>query len=129
MRSQKPETLVMWFRAGLVFLTLGHGFISYMLSQSVVSDSATPWTAPCQAPLSMRILQARILEWVAMSSSRGSSQHRIKPRPPTLQPDFLPYEPPGKPSSPISRTKDLFSNYRPAPNFLQEVCNSSNSIR
>ena len=27
-----------------------------------------------QAPLSMEILQARILEWVAISSSRGSSQ-------------------------------------------------------
>ena len=29
-----------------------------------------------QAPLSMRILQARILEWVAMPSSRGSFQPR-----------------------------------------------------
>jgi len=29
-----------------------------------------------QAPLSMGILQARILEWVAMPSSRGTSQHR-----------------------------------------------------
>ena len=29
-----------------------------------------------QAPLSMRILQARILQWVAMPSSRGSSQSR-----------------------------------------------------
>ena len=29
-----------------------------------------------QVPLSMRILQARILEWVAMPSSRGSSQPR-----------------------------------------------------
>ena len=28
----------------------------------------------CQAPLSMGILQARILEWVAMPSSRGSSK-------------------------------------------------------
>ena len=28
----------------------------------------------CQAPLSMGILQARILEWFAMPSSRGSSQ-------------------------------------------------------
>ena len=27
---------------------------------------ATPWTAARQAPLSMGILQARILEWVAM---------------------------------------------------------------
>ena len=30
----------------------------------------TPWTVACQAPLSMGILQARILEWVAMPSSR-----------------------------------------------------------
>ena len=35
-----------------------------------------PWTAAHQDPLSMRILQARILEWVAMPSSRGSSQPR-----------------------------------------------------
>ena len=35
------------------------------------------WTLVAhQAPLSMGILQARILEWVAMSSSRGSSQPR-----------------------------------------------------
>ena len=33
------------------------------------------WIA-CQAPLSMVILQARILEWVAMSSSRGSFRSR-----------------------------------------------------
>ena len=31
---------------------------------------------PCQAPLYMGILQARILEWVAMPSSMGSSQPR-----------------------------------------------------
>ena len=37
---------------------------------------ATPWTVALQAPLSVGILQARILEWVAMSSSRGSSQSR-----------------------------------------------------
>ena len=41
------------------------------------------------------ILQARILEWVAMPSSRGSSQ----PRSPTLQADSFPSEPPGKPVS------------------------------
>ena len=49
-----------------------------------------------QAPLSMGILQARILEWVAMPSSRGSSQ----PRSPALQVDSLPSEPPGKPKNP-----------------------------
>ena len=35
---------------------------------------ATPWTVAHQAPLSMGVLRARILEWVAMPSSRGSSQ-------------------------------------------------------
>ena len=33
----------------------------------------TPWTVAHQAPLTMGILQARILEWVAMPSSRKSS--------------------------------------------------------
>ena len=35
-----------------------------------------PWTVAYQAPLSMGILWARILEWVAMPSSRGSSRAR-----------------------------------------------------
>ena len=35
-----------------------------------------PWTVALQAPLAMGILQARILEWVAVPSSRGSSQPR-----------------------------------------------------
>ena len=34
----------------------------------------TPWIVAHQAPLSMGILQARMLEWIAMPSSRGSSQ-------------------------------------------------------
>ena len=54
---------------------------------------ATPWTVARQVPLSMEFFQARILEWVAISFSRGSSQ----PRSPTLQADSLPAEPPGKP--------------------------------
>ena len=36
----------------------------------------TLWTVACQAPLSLGILQATILEWVAMTSSRGPSQPR-----------------------------------------------------
>ena len=36
---------------------------------------ATPWTVDCQAPLSMGF-QARILEWIAMSSLRESSWTR-----------------------------------------------------
>ena len=34
----------------------------------------TPWPATCQAPLSMGFFQARIVEWVAISSSKGSSR-------------------------------------------------------
>ena len=49
-----------------------------VLSRSVMSDSVNPWTVAHQAPLSVGILQARILEWVAMSSSRGPSQHRYQ---------------------------------------------------
>ena len=47
-----------------------------MLSHLVVWLFATPWTLALQAPLSMGILQARILEWVAISSSKKSSQPR-----------------------------------------------------
>ena len=36
----------------------------------------TPWTVAHQASLSMGFFQARILEWVAMAFSRGSSQSR-----------------------------------------------------
>ena len=36
----------------------------------------TPWIVALQAPLSMGILQAKVLEWIAMSSSRVSSQPR-----------------------------------------------------
>ena len=37
---------------------------------------ATPWTVACQAFLSLGILHERILEWIVMPSSKGSSQPR-----------------------------------------------------
>ena len=37
-----------------------------------------------------------MLEWVAISFSRGASQQGMEPRSPTLQVDSLPAEPPGK---------------------------------
>jgi len=42
------------------------------------------------------ILQAGMMEWVAISFSRGSSYPGIKPASPASQADSLPYEPPGK---------------------------------
>ena len=48
--------------------------ISTLLTCSLMSDSATPRTITCQAPLS--IFQAKILEWVAISYFRASSRPR-----------------------------------------------------
>ena len=61
------------------------------LSLRCVRCFLTPWTVARQAPLSMGILQPRILEWVVISFSRESS------RPRTLRTDCLPPELPGKP--------------------------------
>ena len=55
-----------------------------MFSHSVTSDSVTPWTVACQAPLSMDILQARILEWVSdRKSTRLNSSHTLASRIPS----------------------------------------------
>ena len=51
------------------------------------------------APLSVGILQARILEWVAMPSSRDLLNPGIESRFPEFQVDSLPSEPPGKPKN------------------------------
>ena len=66
------------------------------MAQSCLS----PWTAACQAPLSIGILQARILEWVACLPPWDLPNPEIEPRPPTSQADSLPSEPPGKPKNP-----------------------------
>ena len=63
-------------------------------SHSGVSNSLQPqWAVAHQGPLSMGILQTRILEWVAMPSSRGSSQPRDRTSVFSLQVDSLPSEP------------------------------------
>ena len=59
------------------------------------SADTEPWV-PRQAPLSMGILQARILEWVAMFFSRRSSQPRDWTQVSWLQVNSLPAELPGK---------------------------------
>ena len=47
-----------------------------VLSLSVMSNSAAPWTVARRAPVSVGTLQARILEWAAMPSPSGSFQTR-----------------------------------------------------
>ena len=61
---------------------------------------ATPMTVALQASLVCRILQARILEWLAMLSSRGSSRPRdrnMSLMSPALAGGFSPLLAPGKP--------------------------------
>ena len=66
-------------------------------SLSRVQLFATP--VDCSLPGSSvhGILQARVLEWVAISFSRVLPDPGIEPGSPTLQADALPSEPPGKP--------------------------------
>ena len=47
-----------------------------MLTLTLVHLFEMPWIVARQTPLSIGILQARLLEWVVMTSSRGSSQPR-----------------------------------------------------
>ena len=68
---------------GVIVLLLSLNFTSSKISCffsvrvlshfSRVSLFMTRWTVACQAPSVHGILQARILEWVAISSSRVSS--------------------------------------------------------
>ena len=51
-----------------------------------------------QALLPMGILQARILRWIAIPFSRGTSQPRDQPRSSALQADYLLPEPQASPS-------------------------------
>ena len=57
----------------------------------------TPGTVARQAPLSMGILQARILEQVVCPPPENLSNPGIEPRSPTFQADALTSEPPVKP--------------------------------
>ena len=59
------------------------------LSFSRVRLFATPHTVAHQAPLSMGIFRARILEWVVMPSSRRSSQSRDRSQVPCIAGRFF----------------------------------------
>ena len=78
-------------------------------SESEVAQSCPTLCDPvdCSPPGSSihGILQARILEWVAVPFSSGSSWPRIEPRCLALQADSLPSAPPGKQSITLVGTK------------------------
>ena len=74
---------------------LSHQGSYCVLSHSVMFDSATPWTVAYQDPLYMGILQARILEWITLPSSRGSSLPKDQTQVSCISGRFL-SEPPEK---------------------------------
>ena len=63
--------------------------LCYAKSLSRVRLSATPWTVARQAPLSVRIFQARILECIAIPSSQRSSQPRDRTQVPHFAGGFF----------------------------------------
>ena len=71
------------FVTGDVFISVwfwrkAQGFDRSLFSCYVVSDSfVTPWTISLPGSSARGIFQARILEWVAISCSRGSSPGKI----------------------------------------------------
>ena len=84
LRSVLPMNIQCWFSLGLISLiSLLSKRLSVLFQHvwvlgrfSHVWLSVTLLTAALQAPLSMGILRARTLEWVARPSFRGSSQPR-----------------------------------------------------
>ena len=79
-------------------------------SLSHVQLFAMPWTVAHQAPLPTGILQARILEWVAMPSSRGSSQLMDRTQVSHTAGGFF-TEPPGKPKNTAVGSISLLQGY------------------
>ena len=66
----------------------------------------TPWTSHNPPSSSVHgTVQARILEWVAISSSSGFSRPRDWTASPALADKFFTTEPPGKPCLPVVTTK------------------------
>ena len=76
------------------YLQEGHKKVTWTQSCPTLcdrTDCSPPGSSVC------RILQARILEWVAISSPGGSSQPKDQTESPAPQADSLSYEPTGKP--------------------------------
>ena len=72
-----------------------------VLSGSIMSDFATLLAAAHQAPLSMGFPRQELLEWLAISSSRGSPWPRDWTHVPCIAGGFFTTEPPGNAFFPI----------------------------
>ena len=75
------------------------GSHSESVSPSVMFDSVTPWTIPCQAPLSLEFSRQEYWSGNPFPSPGGLPNPGTEPGSPTLQADYLVFESPGKPST------------------------------
>ena len=66
------------------------------VSHAVMSNSATPRTVARQVPLPVGVLQARILEWVAIPPPGNLPNPGVEPRSPALQADSSLPQPAGE---------------------------------
>ena len=66
---------------------------SESVSHSVVSNSVTPWTVACQAPLSIEFSRQEYWSGLLFPSAGGPPDPGIKPGTPELLGDSLPSEP------------------------------------
>ena len=101
-RPNKVQLLAeTWAEVRFSLLFVNFSLVQFLFceSESEVVQSCLALCEPmdCSLPGSSvyGIFQARVLEWVAISFSRASSQPRDRTRSPTLWADALPSEPPG----------------------------------
>ena len=78
---------------------LSHFFMAESDSLAVMSDSATPWTVVCQAPLFMEFSRQEYWSGLPFPSPGDLPNPVIELGSPALQADSLPHELPGKPGS------------------------------
>ena len=85
-------------------------FFLHHVSSLVVSDSfVSPWTAAPPGPSVLGIFQVRILQWIAISSSRASSQPRAQSVSPALARRFFTAESPGN----TKKETEVLNHYVP----------------
>ena len=86
---------ISWQLLGFLHVASYHSWLSLEVKCKWLSHVHLCDPMDCSPPgSSVRgILQVRILDWVSVPFSRGSSQSEIEPRSPTLQADYLPSEP------------------------------------
>ena len=82
-------------------------WVSASASHSVVPDSATPWTAVHQAPLSMRFSRLQYWSGLRFPSPGDLPTPGIEPGSPALQARTLPTELQGKPRRTVTMATDL----------------------